>query len=557
MIHLKSGSRRVLVVLVVCIVFILPLMTLAIRSFQSNAGFSYENYALLLSQSRTHQAIVNTLLVALISSLIATAGGVLVAVLVAYTNIPGKRWIELCVLSPMVVPSYVIALAYTTLFANRGLINQALVHWGLQRINVYSFQSIILVIALCNIPIVYMQCIDALRKVPLEAEWASLSSGHGRLKTLVSINLAQIWPTIQGALLLSFLAALDNFSVPALLGITSNIPMLSTYIYEKAIGFGPSAFQQAAALAMILSSLVMVVLFLQFLVSRKKFYTKSVLAVSEVRMKFSKRGKWMMLFVLVPVFFGIYLLPILTMVMASFSRTFGMVASLSEFSLKNYEFVLTSITTRSAFFNSLWFALISVAVCLVFASMFAYWRVRRPQDKELGVVEKFIAVPYALPGIVLALAMIFFWSIVPGVYGSTLILLIAYVTRYMILQIKGSTSAFRGLHPELEEAGISAGRNRFSQWIRIIIPLTLKPIMASSAIIFISVFTEVTLSSLLAAANSKTVGLSIFSLQQAGNYNQSYAFSALIILFILFIYSVFLIIRKISVHRRKQHDINP
>ena len=67
------------------------------------------------------------------------------------------------------------------------------------------------------------------------------------------MDLVQVLPAIIAGGLLAFLSAIDNFSVPAFLGISSGIPVLSTYIYEKAIGFGPDAFPMAAALSVLLS----------------------------------------------------------------------------------------------------------------------------------------------------------------------------------------------------------------------------------------------------------------------------------------------------------------
>ena len=70
---------------------------------------------------------------------------------------------------------------------------------------------------------------------------------------MIKINLVSALPAIAAGSVLAFLSSIDNFSVPAFLGISSGIPVLSTYIYENAIGFGPNAFPLAAALSLILS----------------------------------------------------------------------------------------------------------------------------------------------------------------------------------------------------------------------------------------------------------------------------------------------------------------
>lgn len=92
-----------------------------------------------------------------------------------------------------------------------------------------------------------------LRRIPRDLEWASRACGFGLSYTLIHVDLVQVLPAIIAGGLLAFLSAIDNFSVPAFLGISSGIPVLSTYIYEKAIGFGPDAFPLAAALSVLLS----------------------------------------------------------------------------------------------------------------------------------------------------------------------------------------------------------------------------------------------------------------------------------------------------------------
>ena len=120
--------------------------------------------------------------------------------------------------------------------------------------NIYSIGGILLVtVVSATSPVVYMSVIHMLRRIPRDLEWASRACGFGLSYTLVHVDLVQVLPAIIAGRLLAFLSAIDNFSVPAFLGISSGIPVLSTYIYEKAIGFGPDAFPMAAALSVLLS----------------------------------------------------------------------------------------------------------------------------------------------------------------------------------------------------------------------------------------------------------------------------------------------------------------
>ena len=153
-------------------------------------------------------------------------------------------------------------------------------------------------------------------------------------------------------------------------------------------------------------------------------------------------------------------------------------------------------------------------------------------------MEKCASLTYAIPGIVLSLAMIFHWveplpAIRPGVYGTIWILVIAYITRYLILQIKESTTALMSVNPELEEAVRVCGRGKRALWQQVLLPMLARPILSGSFLIFVSSLTELTLSSMLASAGTKTIGLTIFNFQQSGDYNLSAAMSAVIVVMVL------------------------
>ena len=178
-----------------------------------------------------------------------------------------------------------------------------------------------------------------------------------------------------------------------------------------------------------------------------------------------------------------------------------------------------------------------------------YYKQRHDKTATLPV-ELGAALTYSTPGIVLALSMIFYWSKVPNVYGTMRILLIAYVTRYILLLLRGSNTALLGVTIELEEAASVSGSKTFEKWRRIIIPIIKNQIFSSSFLVFTGAFTELTLSSLLAAADAKTVGLTIFNLQTGGDNNIAQAYSVMLTLFILAI----VLIRNHFERRNRTND---
>lgn len=535
----------------VAFVFLLPLFRLVLMSVTQNGGYGFGNYAELFREPRTLRAIGNTVAIALASTALSTVLGVLLAFLAACLNIKRKRLLELLALAPFLLPSYVVTISWTSLLERNGGVNRLLQFLRLPPLSLYSLGGIIFVLGICNVPLVYLTTVDTLRKIPKELEWAARASGCGRWETLLRIDLVQARPAVAGGAVLAFLACIDNFAVPAFLGIPASIPVLSTYIYEKAIGFGPDSFSLAAALSVLLSIVAVSGSAAMSAFARKTKQSDSIRPDFSPRIVLSRRARRAVEWTSLAVFAALDLVPLVTMTAASFQDLYGRRFSAANLTLRNYQFVFTSSGVLRAVTNSLLLALITCAVCIVVGTAAAY-RKSHGGGAHVRLLESCSSLTYAIPGIVLALAMIFHWTMVPGVYGSLRILIVAYITRYLIVQIKGSSAAMLSVHPALEEAARVSGSGRVRMWQRILVPLLLRQTISSSLLIFVSSLTEMTLSSILAAAGTKTIGLTIFDFQQSGDYNLDYAFSVVIVVLILCGYGLVQCIGGGS-HRKKEN----
>lgn len=541
----KKTNFRILSLIfyaLVILVFIAPILRLVLMSLKTADGYGLANYMKLFGENRTKRAIINTIIIAVSSTVIATMAGSIFAFIVAYTNVKRKGVLELLILFPFVIPAYIITLSWTSMLTKQGLINQLLGKLGLGPINLYSIGGIILVLGICSMPIVYMNVIHMLRKIPRDMEWASRACGYNLYETLKRVNLPQTMPAIMAGAVLAFLAAIDNFSVPAFLGISSGIPVLSTYVYENAIGLGPNSFPLAATLSVILSVIAIGGTLIEGLVSRRAKYMESIEVDYSVRiqLKDSKRKvlEWGTLIFL----FVLNIIPLLSMIAGSLQKTYGLKLTKGNITLDNFSFLFQNRGVLQAIKNSIFLSIITCIICIIIGTGVAYLKVRK-KNKAMEVLEKSASLTYAIPGIVLALSMIFHWvepipGIRPGLYGTTGILVIAYVTRYLILQIKGSATAILAIHPSLEEASRASSRSTFTMWVRILLPLLSGPILSGAFMIFVSALTELTLSSILAAAGTKTIGLTIFNFQQAGDYHLAAAMSSVIVFLVVLAYLI-------------------
>jgi len=518
-------------------VFLMPLLKLFFMSFSGMDGIGIENYVLLLHDNRTHEAIYNTMFIAVFSTVLSLFLGGIFAFFIAYTNIRKKRLIELMVLAPFIIPSYIIALSWSGLLDTGGVLQMSFTNLHMPVPNMYSVGGIVFVMGLCHMPIVYLSVLSTLRKIPKDLEWAARTSGYTTSQTLMKINLPLAMPAFMSGGILAFLAAIDNFAIPAFLGISANIPVLSTSIYEKVISFGPSSFNMAAAMSVILSIIAIGGIILQNLLIRGSSNQDSMQEDFSARIFLSESRRRNLQWGCIIFLGSIDMVPLLHMLLTAFQKNYGMSLAIDNLSLYNFSFLANNHGVYQAIYNSVILSILTCVICIIIGTACAYAKVRY-QNRAARVLESAASLTYAIPGIVIALAMIFHWGKIPHVYGSIGILILAYSTRYLILQIKNSTTAILAIHPALEEAGKIFGANELRIWKTIVSPLLLRPILTGAFLIFISALTELSLSSMLASAGTKTVGLFIFNLQQGGDYNLSAALSVLIVLIVLLAYGI-------------------
>ena len=552
---LKGRILQALFLILTLIFFVLPVMKLVYMSFQGESGWTLDHYQEILSSDRTWNVLKNTLVMVVGSSIIASLFGVIFAWIIAFSDIRHKQIIQLGVFLPFIIPSYVSSLAWVQFFGKNGQLEKLMRQFfeDFQAFNLYSMAGIIIVMGLTTYPLVYLFTLNAFRQIPRESELAARISGASRWETFLKVTLPMALPGLAGGIFVAFLNSLDNFGIPAFLGSSANITVLTTYIYQQVIGFGPNAFNQAAVLSVILGLIALLGLLIQWIILAKSQRLES--QVNDLEPRFHLGRMRPFLEVAVFIFFLLTsILPLGSLIISPLYKVLGKPLSLDNISFKNYRFILESSNTQDAILVSMKLALITALLALVIGTLFAYYRVRKPNQAN-QFIESAVTIPYALPGTVFALSMIFAWMQPipgwnPGIYGSIWILYIAYFTRFFSLQVRSSIASFQQLDVSIEEASQVSGANGWHKWQKILVPLILPTVIGGTFLVFLTALTELTVSSLLYSSKSKTIGVSILSFQQAGNMRHATAFSSLIVILILLGYLAWSLIKFIN--RRKE-----
>ena len=552
---------KAFILIIVFFIFIMPVLRLVIMSFIGDDGMTSDFYRDVLSSDRTWTVLSNTAIIVILSTLISSVLGIVFAWLIAYTDIRAKNIIQLFIFLPFIIPSYIISLAWVDFFGGQGTLNTILEWFGMASggWNLYSFSGIIVVMGISHFPLVYLFTVNVFRRIPREMEHAARASGAGRWHSFKNILIPMALPGIASGTFIAFLGSLDNFGTPAFLGIPGNITVLSTYIYQQVIGFGTSSFNYAAVLSVVLGVIAVIGLLIQWFLLRKSKRIQTTQLDMEPRYHLGRK-KYIIEFLISLFFLVTSIFPLLSMASSSFLNAYGLSFTPENLSLDNFEYVMTSSSTYDAIMNSLKFAGVTAGIGLFIGTFIAYIRVRKGGN-TIRTVETAITIPYALPGTVLALAMIFTWinpiprvDWNPGIYGSAMIMYIAYFTRFLLLQVRGSITAFQQVDIEIEEAAQVNGSKAMVKWRKILIPLILPGVLSGTVLVFLTALTELTVSALLYSSTSETIGVSILSFQQSGYSLYANAFSTLIVLTIIVVYLILFTVQFFIKRKVKSDD---
>lgn len=356
----------------------------------------------------------------------------------------------------------------------------------------------------------------------------------GRIAT--RIVLPALYPSILAGAALAFVSAIGNFGVPALLGIPGRVTVLTTLIYQRLNGFGPSVLGQVAAIALVLVGLAAIGLALRAYASR---FAGAPLDRTGLALAPFALGRWRLPLSLLAWSFTVLIaiLPLLALLASALVPALGVRLSLNTLSLANFDSVLRNGAIVRAFSNSFLLALATAALCAVISIPIAYMAVVR-RNPIARLLDGLADAPYAVPGTVVALAMIIvFLPPLPilgvSIYGSLWILLLAYLARFLLLALRPVGASLASLDRALEEAGRVVGARTLARLIFIIVPIALPSALAGALLIFMTAINELTLSALLWSTGTETLGVMVFFLQYEGNSPSAAALACLIVGFTL------------------------
>jgi iron(III) transport system permease protein len=473
---------------------LLPLAYLVYRALSADAAARA-----LVPFDTTVELVVDTALLAVGVVLAALAVGVPLAWLVVRTDLPGRRLWGVAASLPLVIPSFVAALALLGALAPRGLLQELLEPLGVEELpELTGYWGALVALTLSTYPYVFLLAAAGLRGVDPSAEEAARSLGSGRLAVFLRVTLPALRPSLAAASLLVVLYVLSDFGAVSLMGYST----LTTGIYARYEAL--LALEAAAILALVLVALaVVVVLVLARFRSRGAIYRSTPGAGRQAAVVRLGAWRWPAL--------------------AFCAATLGLFLVLPLGVLAWWTVSADPITGRAgvdwdAALNSVSVAGVTavVAALVVLPVAILAWRYPSRSSRAL---ERLTLFPSALPGIAVALALVFFGARAGFLYGSLALLLVAYLIRFMPYSLASTSASLDAVSPRLEEAARSLGRSPFRATTSVVLPLARSGILAGAALVCLSTVKELPATLLLRPIGFDTLATEIWAGTAVGAYS--------------------------------------
>src|SRR3954449_8885695 len=533
-----------------CVLIILPMSWLVYYSLVDRSGaFTLGNFETLVTDPVFVDPLITTLILATSSSIICCAFAAPMGWLVARTDIPLRRTVRALVTASFVTPPFLGAIAWELLAApNSGLLNKVYraVTGAPQEehlFNIYSLGGLIFVISCYTFPYVFVLLANALDRIPGDLEDASSILGGRTWTTARRITIPLALPALLAGALVAFLQAMTLFGSPAILAIPAGFHTLTTKIWSL-FNYPPKAELAAAASVPLLVLTVVLLRAEHFILGRRGY---SVVGGKQGDPRRIRLGalKWVALaFVFVILMCPVFL-PYGALLNATFSRVATSFVTTDNFTLHNIHFVFFELSaTKLAVKNTFLLGAASATIGTIMAVVIAYMTTRKAIRgyRALGFLA---TAPVALPGIVLGVGLFLSYARPPLVlYGTLWILLLAFLTIELPAGYQQVQAAFRGLHPELEEASRIFGATRLKSLWQITAPLLRASVVATWCFIFIGVIRELSATIMLTTAKTKVVAVIIYDLNESGDLG---AISVLGITLLLITFAVVLIANRLPV----------
>ncbi|MDO8637118.1 MAG: iron ABC transporter permease [Dehalococcoidia bacterium] len=457
----------------------------------------------LFLRERTALVLVRTVALAISVTAATSAIAIPLAWLTVRTDLPLRKLWSVLTILPLVIPSYVGGFVLVAAFGPRGMLQHFLSGpFGIERLpEIYGFPGALLALTLFSYPYMLLNVRAALAGMDPALEEASLSLGQGPRATFFHVTLQHLRPAAASGALLVALYTLSDFGAVSLLQFDS----FTRQIYVQYQGSFDRTL--AAVFSLVLVALTITVLFAEGRVRGKLRYYRSGVGTGRPPMIVSLgRWKWPALCFCGSIVLFSLLIPVAIL---GFWLVQGLLASIPLQAV-------WAAALHSAMASGL-AAIITVTMALPVAILAV-----RYSGRLSSLLERISYTGFALPGIVIALSLVFFGIRFATPFYQTLgMLVFAYMVLFLPQAVGSVRSSVMQISPRLEEAARSLGHSPPSVLARITLPLIRNGLLGGAALVFLTVMKELPATLVLSPIGFDTLATEVWNATTEGLFAQA------------------------------------
>lgn len=486
---------------------LLPILYLVVRAAEAGPAVWGRIFS-----AATLQIILRTGGLALSVSAMTAAIAVPFAYLTTRTDLPMRRLWTILAPLPLVIPSYIGAYLFISTMGPRGLLQGVLeTTLGIQRLpDLYGFTGAFFVLSLLNYPLVYLTVRAAFLRLDPATEEAARSLGRTPWQTFWQVTFPQLRPALAAGGLLVALYVLRDFGAVSILRYDTFTRVI--YIQYQ------STFDRAAAaaLALVLVALTLLLLYGEVR-SRGRAHDRQASLQAARPPRITSLGLWKW-----PALLFCSLVILFALLMPSSTLLYWLVRGVLAGEQISGLWVALQNTMLAAGLAALAATLAALPITIL--------DVRRP-SQVTHLLERATYIAYALPGIVIALALVFFGiRYIPGLYQSLAMLVFGYVILFLPQAAGALRASLLQVHPGIEEAGRSLGKSPLQVFRWITLPLISPGMAAGAALVFLTAVKELPTTLLLSPTGFPTLATGVWSAVSEAFFARAAAPALLLIL---------------------------
>ena len=535
-----GGLGLFLLVLIGVPVVMVILMSLRTGFPGEDVPLTLENFVEVYFDPGTYEILLNTLIFSVSTIAVALAFTVPLVWTLMRTDIPLKKTIYVLLTIGILIPVFLRTIAWIILLSPRiGLLNkwlQQLFDLTSPPFNLYSITGMAFIQGVSFVPGAFFMLAAAYRAMDPSLEEAAYTSGAGKLRTFLKINIPITLPAIAAVMVYLFMTAIAVFEVPAIIGMPSRILVLSSLIYSAtspATGIPNYGIAGAYGAIMLVLGLTLAFLYVRLVKQGKKY---TVITGRGYRPRELALGGWkwaaigfVFFYLSIEVF-----IPFAVLVWASVLPYLQLPSATawSSMTLKHYYEIPLHVGARP-FINTA-ILMFAVPTLTMIVSILVSWVVIRTQVSFRGTMDTLAFVPHAVPGILMAVGLAYlglaYRDIFP-LYGTVIIIILAHTINWIAYGTRTTNSVMIQVHRELEEAGRVSGASAPKVLWKIVLPLIAAGVLNSWIWIGMLSYREVTMALTLYTRHNVVVSTVIWQFWGSGWIPQVSALGVILILF--------------------------